>query len=43
MTDVNAVEHEIEAEKAKQEVYAKEDYEATLNAKVRIEELEKNC
>ena len=42
VTDVNAVEHEIEAEKAKQEVAAaKEDYEAALNAKVRIEELEK--
>ena len=42
VTDVNAVEHEIEEEKAKQEVAAaKEDYEAALNAKVRIEELEK--
>ena len=42
VTDVNAVEHEIEAEKAKQEAAAaKEDYEAALNAKVRIEELEK--
>ncbi len=42
VTDVNAVEHEIEAEKAKQEAaVAKEDYEAALNAKVRIEELEK--
>ena len=41
VTDVNAVEHEIEAEKAKQEAAAaKEDYEAALNAKVRIEELE---
>ena len=40
--DVNAVEHEIEEEKAKQEAAAaKEDYEAALNAKVRIEELEK--
>ena len=42
VTDVNAVEHEIEEEKAKQEAAAaKEDYEAALNAKVRIEELEK--
>ena len=42
VTDVNAVEHEIEAEKAKQEAAAaKGDYEAALNAKVRIEELEK--
>ncbi len=42
VTDVNAVEHEIEEEKAKQEAaVAKEDYEAALNAKVRIEELEK--
>ncbi|MDN5038258.1 ATP-dependent Clp protease ATP-binding subunit [Streptococcus sp. SS9] len=41
VTDVNAVEHEIEEEKAKQEAAAaKEDYEAALNAKVRIEELE---
>ena len=42
VTDVHAVEHEIEEEKAKQEAAAaKEDYEAALNAKVRIEELEK--
>ena len=42
VTDVSAVEHEIEEEKAKQEAAAaKEDYEAALNAKVRIEELEK--
>ena len=42
VTDVNAIEHEIEEEKAKQEAAAaKEDYEAALNAKVRIEELEK--
>ena len=42
VTDVHAVEHEIEEEKAKQEAaVAKEDYEAALNAKVRIEELEK--
>ena len=42
VTDVNAVEHEIEEEKAKQEAAAaKEDYETALNAKVRIEELEK--
>ena len=42
VTDVNAVKHEIEEEKAKQEAAAaKEDYEAALNAKVRIEELEK--
>ena len=42
VTDVHAVEHEVEEEKAKQEAAAaKEDYEAALNAKVRIEELEK--
>ena len=42
VTDVNAVEREIEEEKAKQEATAaKEDYEAALNAKVRIEKLEK--
>ena len=42
VTDVHAVEHEIEEEKAKQETAAaKEDYEAALNAKIRIEELEK--
>ena len=42
VTDVHAVEHEIQAEKIKQEeAAAKEDYEAALNAKVRIEELEK--
>ena len=42
VTDVHAVEHEIEEEKATQEAAAaKEDYEAALNAKVRIEELEK--
>ena len=42
VTDVHAVEHEIQAEKTKQEeAAAKEDYEAALNAKVRIEELEK--
>ena len=42
VTDVHAVEHEIEEEKVKQEAAAaKEDYEAALNAKVRIEELEK--
>lgn len=42
VTDVNAVEREIEEEKAKQEAAAaKEDYEAALNAKVRIEKLEK--
>ena len=42
VTDVQAVEHEIQAEKTKQEeAAAKEDYEAALNAKVRIEELEK--
>ena len=42
VTDVHAVEHKIEEEKAKQEAAAaKEDYEAALNAKVRIEELEK--
>ena len=36
------MEHEIEEEKAKQEAAAaKEDYEAALNAKVRIEELER--
>ncbi|CAD0140625.1 ATP-dependent Clp protease ATP-binding subunit [Streptococcus thermophilus] len=42
VTDVNAVEREIEEEKAKQEAaVAKEDYEAALNSKIRIEELEK--
>ena len=42
VTDVHAVEHEIEEEKNKQEeAAAKEDYEAALKAKVRIEELEK--
>ena len=42
VTDVHAVEHEIDEEKAKQEAAAaKEDYEAALNAKIRIEELEK--
>ena len=42
VTDVHAVEHEIQAEKTKQEeAAAKEDYEAALKAKVRIEELEK--
>lgn len=42
VTDVHAVEHEIEAEKTKQEeAAAKEDYEAALKSKVRIEELEK--
>lgn len=42
VTDVNAVEREIEEEKAKQEAAAaKEDYEAALNAKVRIAKLEK--
>ena len=42
VTDVHAVEHEIQAEKTKQEEAAtKEDYEAALNAKIRIEELEK--
>lgn len=42
VTDVHAVEHEIQAEKTKQEeAAAKEDYEAALSAKVRIEELEK--
>ena len=35
VTDVHAVEHEIEEEKAKQEAAAaKEDYEAALNAKI---------
>ncbi|WP_211836856.1 ATP-dependent Clp protease ATP-binding subunit [Streptococcus thermophilus] len=42
VTDVNAVEREIEEEKAKQEAaVAKEDYEAALNSKIRIEKLEK--
>ena len=42
VTDVHAVEHEIEEEKAKQEAAAaKEDYEAALNSKIRIEKLEK--
>ena len=42
VTDVNAVEREIEEEKAKQEAaVAQEDYEAALNSKIRIEKLEK--
>ena len=42
VTDVNAVEREIEEEKAKQEAaVAKEDFEAALNSKIRIEKLEK--
>ncbi|CAD0135094.1 ATP-dependent Clp protease ATP-binding subunit [Streptococcus thermophilus] len=42
VTDVNAVEREIEEEKAKQEAaVAKEDYGAALNSKIRIEKLEK--
>lgn len=42
VTDVHAVEREIEAEKDKQEKAVEaEDFEAALNAKVRIEELEK--
>ncbi len=42
VTDVNAVEREIEEEKAKQEAaVAKGDYEAALNSKIRIEKLEK--
>lgn len=42
VTDVNAVEREIEEEKAKQEAaVAKEDYEAALNSKIRIEKHEK--
>ncbi len=42
VTDVNAVEREIEEEKAKQEAaVAKEDYQAALNSKIRIEKLEK--
>ena len=41
VTDVHAVEHQIEEQKAKQAEAAKsEDYEAALNAKNRIEELE---
>lgn len=42
VTDINAVEREIEEEKAKQEAaVAKEDYEAALNSKIRIEKHEK--
>ena len=42
VTDVHAVEREIEAEKDKQEKAVEaEDFEATLNAKTRIAELEK--
>lgn len=42
VTDVNAVEREIEEEKAKQEAaVAKEDYDEALNSKIRIEKLEK--
>ena len=41
VTDVHAVEYQIEEQKAKQaEVAKSEDYEAALNAKNRIEELE---
>lgn len=41
VTDVHAVEHQIEEQKAKQaEVAKSKDYEAALNAKNRIEELE---
>ncbi|WP_456095435.1 AAA family ATPase [Peptostreptococcus sp.] len=41
VTDVHAVEHQIEEQKAKQaEVAKSEDYEVALNAKNRIEELE---
>ncbi|KXB69090.1 putative ATP-dependent Clp protease ATP-binding subunit ClpE [Leptotrichia wadei] len=41
VTDVHAVEHQIEEQKAKQaEAVKSEDYEAALNAKNRIEELE---
>lgn len=42
VTDVHAVEREIAEQKAKQEVAVeKEDFETALNAKMRIEELEK--
>lgn len=42
VTDVKSLEKEIEEQKEKQEAAAaKEDYEAALNAKVRIEELQK--
>lgn len=42
VTDVKSLEKEIAEQKEKQEVAAaKEDYEAALNAKVRIEELQK--
>ena len=42
VTDVHAVEAEIASEKEKQEkAVEKEDYEAALNAKMRIQELEK--
>lgn len=42
VTDIHAIEAEIAREKEKQEsAVQKEDYEAALNAKVRIEELEK--
>ena len=42
VTDVHAVEHEIAEQKAKQEAAVeKEDFETALNAKMRIEELEK--
>ena len=45
VTDVHAVEHEIEEEKAKQEAAAaKEDYEAALNAKSSYRRIGKtNC
>ncbi|MDO4666559.1 MAG: ATP-dependent Clp protease ATP-binding subunit [Streptococcus sp.] len=42
VTDVHSVEHQIKEEKEKQEkAVAEEDFESALNAKVRIEELEK--
>lgn len=42
VTDVHAVEHEIAEQRAKQEAAVeKEDFETALNAKTRIEELEK--
>ncbi|MBF0779221.1 AAA family ATPase [Streptococcus cuniculi] len=42
VTDIHAIESEIAQEKEKQEqAVQREDYEAALNAKVRIEELEK--
>ena len=41
VTDVKSLEKEIAEQKEKRSCRCKEDYEAALNAKVRIEELQK--